>query len=228
MIDGLKGVLFLKVVVKKTLSMFFGFLLFATGILCILYSDLGLGPWDVFHMGISINTIFTFGQVIQLTGLFLLLISYFLGEKPGIGSLGNMIFVGLFVDLIDMTGLYRTPENLFIQFVMIIAGMFLIGWGTFFYLQVKLGAGPRDSLMVGLVKLLNKPVWMIRGGIELTALTAGYILGGPVGIGTLIVAVFIGYFVQLAFMLGGYNTKKARHTDLKEQFLSLRSKKIYY
>ena len=199
------------------ISMFFGYFIFAMGIVFILYSDLGLGPWDVFHKGVSLNTFLSFGQVIQITGLFLLLISYLLGEKPGVGSLGNMIFVGLFVDLLEMTGLYRSPENLFLQFLMLVLGMFLIGWATFFYLRVELGAGPRDGLMVGLVKLLNKPVWLIRGAIELTALTVGFILGGPVGVGTLIVALCIGYFVQLAFYIGGYDAKKAKHSDLKDQ-----------
>lgn len=202
--------------------MFFGFFLFATGILFILYSDLGLGPWDVFHKGVSLNTFLTFGQTIQVTGLFLLLLSYLLGERPGVGSLCNMVFVGLFVDLLEMTGVFRSPNNLIFQFLMLILGMFLIGWATFFYLKVRLGAGPRDGLMVALVKEFNKPVWFIRGAIEVTALTIGYFLGGPVGIGTLIVALSIGYFVQLAFKIGGYNAKEAKHSNLKEQVLMLR------
>ncbi len=211
----------LQTIYIKIASLFFGFLLLASGILFILYADLGLGPWDVFHMGVSLNTSLTFGQVIQVTGFILLIICHYLDQTPGIGSILNMIFVGLFVDLLEITGVYATPENLILKFLMLFLGIFLMGWGSFFCLSAQLGAGPRDSLMVALVKLMNKPVWLIRGSIEFSALLVGAILGGPVGIGTIIVASTIGSSVQFAFSVGGYNAK-ARHSSLKEQVMMLR------
>jgi len=201
---------------KKMPMLFLGLLLFAVGILFTLHADLGMGPWDVFHKGASLHLPFTLGQMIQIAGVTLLVISYLLGEKPGLGSLCNMFFIGLFVDLIDALGIITTPDGLVLQFLMLLAGIKAIGWGTFFYLTVQLGAGPRDGLMVGLVKLTKKPVWLIRGSIETTALIVGYFLGGPVGVGTIIIALTIGLSVQLAFRIGGYETKKVRHQNLAE------------
>ena len=97
---------------------------------------------------------------------------------------------------------------------MLIAAILIMGIATFFYLRVELGAGPRDGLMEGLVRKLNKPVWMIRGSIEIVVLIIGFLLGGPVGIGTLLLAGAIGPSVQFAFKLGKYDSKKAQHMNL--------------
>ncbi|WP_052291931.1 YczE/YyaS/YitT family protein [Natranaerobius thermophilus] len=214
-----------KKLLKKMPMLFLGFVLFAIGILLTLYADLGMGPWDVFHKGVSHHIPLTLGQVMQVTGVMLLVISYFLGEKPGLGSIFNMYFIGLFVDIIDGFGIFFTPENLLLQFIMLILGIQAIGWATYCYLRVQLGAGPRDGLMVGIVKHTNKPVWLIRGIIETTVLIIGYFLGGPVGIGTVIIALTIGFSVQLAFKIGGYNAKKVRHQNLVELLNELRRRK---
>ncbi|WP_240503457.1 YczE/YyaS/YitT family protein [Natranaerobius trueperi] len=203
--------------------LFLGFILFSIGILLTLYADLGMGPWDVFHKGVSIYLPISLGQVMQITGITLLAISYFLGEPLGIGSFLNMYFIGLFVDIFEALGVFFTPDNIVIRFLMLISGIFAIGWATFFYLKVQLGAGPRDALMVGLVKLTKKPVWLIRGCMELTVLLIGYLLGGPVGIGTVIVALTIGFSVQLAFRIGNYNTNNVKHQNLGELVKALKS-----
>jgi uncharacterized membrane protein YczE len=97
-----------------------------------------------------------------------------------------------------------------------------MGWASYFYLRANLGAGPRDSLMEGLVKKLNKPVWLIRGAIEIAALVIGYFLGGPVGLGTLIISFTIGFSVQTAFKIGKYDSKSVEHIDLMQMYRSLR------
>lgn len=202
--------------------LFLGFLCFAIGILLTLYADLGMGPWDVFHKGASLHLPFTLGQMIQITGLALLVAAYFLGEKPGLGSFMNMYFIGLFVDIIDGLGIFWTPDHLLMQTIMLILGIQFIGWATFFYLKVKLGAGPRDSLMEGLVKITRKPVWMVRGIIESTALLVGFLLGGPVGIGTLVIAFSIGPSIQFAFKIGNYSSQAVKHQNLAELFSQLK------
>jgi uncharacterized membrane protein YczE len=93
--------------------------------------------------------------------------------------------------------------------------MAMIGVASYFYLRPKLGAGPRDGLMIGLVQKLDKEVSVVRAGIEVSVLAVGIALGGPVGIGTVITAISIGYFVQLAFKLGKYD-KNAKHMNLYE------------
>jgi len=199
---------------KKMPSLFFGLFLYAIGILVTLYSNLGMNPWGVFHTGISYHTSLTLGQATQVTGFVIILVGYFLGIIPGIASVCNMIFIGVFVDLIDSFGIIGTPNNIFLKLLMLILGVLVIGWASYFYLRVELGAGPRDGLMEGLVKKIDKPVWLIRGSIEVTILVIGYFLGGPVGIGTLITAFTIGISVQTAFKIGKYSPKNAEHETL--------------
>lgn len=208
---------------KKMPTLFFGFMLYGVGILATLYATLGASPWDVFHMGVVNHTSLTLGQVSQLTGFVILAVSYFLGVKIGLGSVFNMIFVGIFIDLIELFHIFRTPESLVGKILMLIMGIIVIGWASYFYLKVSLGAGPRDGLMEVLVKKFNKPVWMIRGAIELTVLIIGYFLGGPVGLGTLITSLTIGFSVQLAFKIGKYDSKSVKHTDLIQMYRNLKT-----
>ncbi len=209
---------------KKMPLLIFGLFLYAIGILAMLYSDLGMSPWEVFHMGIVNHTPLTLGQTSQITGLCILIISYFIGVIPGIASIFNMFFIGFFIDMIDNFGIIKTPSTLIGRFTLLIIGILIIGWATYFYLKVQLGAGPRDGLMEGLVKRFKKPVWLIRGIIEFTVLTIGYFLGGPVGIGTLITALTIGFSVQLAFKIGKYDSKTVEHEDLIHMIKRLKPK----
>ena len=205
--------IWLKLLLKMP-SLFFGFFLFALAILLALYSKLGMSPWDVLHMGIVNHSVLSFGQTTQLVGFTIIMFSVFLGVIPGIGSVLNMIFICGFIDLIDNTRILKTPGSMVGKIIMLIAAILIMGIATFFYLRVELGAGPRDGLMEGLVRKLNKPVWMIRGSIEIVVLIIGFLLGGPVGIGTLLLAGAIGPSVQFAFKLGKYDSKKAEHMNL--------------
>ncbi len=199
---------------KKMPLLFFGLFLYAVGILEMLYSNLGTSPWETFNLGIINYAPLTLGQGSQLIGLIVLLVSYFIGVIPGIASILNMFFIGFFIDIVDNTGLFRIPETIIGKFVLLLAGILTIGWATYFYLKVELGAGPRDGLMEGLVKITKKPVWLVRSIIEITVLAIGYFLGGPVGIGTLITAFTIGFSVQLAFKMGKYDSKTVEHENI--------------
>ena len=206
----------------KMPSLFLGFFLFAVAILLALYSKLGMSPWDVFHMGIVNHSVFSLGQTSQIVGFGIILLSIFLGVIPGIGSILNMIFIGVFIDLINKTGILRTPGSILGKTLMLIAAILIMGIATYFYLQIELGAGPRDGLMEGLVIKLNKPVWIIRGCIEITVLIIGFFLGGPVGIGTLVLAVAIGPSVGVAFKIGKYDSKKAEHMNLIDLYRNIK------
>jgi uncharacterized membrane protein YczE len=192
---------------RKMPSLLLGLLLFALGVVANLYSGLGMSPWGVFQYGIARNIPLTFGQVSQIVGLAVLLLGWALGFPPGLGTLANMFFIGFFIDLIMGLGLIPEPGDIIGQFAMLIVSIALIGVASLFYLRVQLGAGPRDGLMVGLVSRLDRPVSHVRIAIEGTVLVLGYILGGPVGIGTLINALLLGPSVQLAFRLGRFNPK---------------------
>ena len=105
---------------------------------------------------------------------------------------------------------------------MLLSSVLIMGIATYFYLRVELGAGPRDGLMEGLVIKLNKPVWLIRGTIEISVVIIGFFLGGPIGFGTLLLAFSIGPAVQLAFKLGNYDPKKAKHMNLVDLYRNIR------
>ncbi|MDF2880827.1 MAG: hypothetical protein K0R54_1384 [Clostridiaceae bacterium] len=110
-----------------------------------------------------------------------------------------MVFIGMFIDLINNTGILKTSGSILIRILMLISAILIMGLATYFYLQVELGAGQRDGLIEGLVIKLNKPVWLIRDSIEITVLIIGFFLGGPVGVVTILLAVAIGPSVELAF-----------------------------
>jgi uncharacterized membrane protein YczE len=112
-------------------------------------------------------------------------------------------------------GIVPKFNNIVLQLVLLLAGMTMIGVASYFYLSPKLGAGPRDGLMIGLVQKLDREVSVVRAGIEITVLVLGIAMGGPIGIGTVITAFSIGYFVQMAFKLGKYD-RNARHMNLYE------------
>lgn len=209
---------------KKMPQLFFGLFLYALGILAMLYANIGTSPWDTFNLGVINYIPITLGQGSQIIGFFVLAASYFIGVVPGIGSIFNMYFIGFFIDVIDNTGLLKTPGSFIGKLALLLVGIATIGWATYFYLKMELGAGPRDGLMEGLVKKLNKPVWAIRGTIELTVLTIGYLLGGPVGIGTLITAFTIGFSVQWAFKIGKYDSKTVEHENIIQMVKRLKPK----
>jgi uncharacterized protein len=200
---------------RRLPSLYFGLFLFALGAVMILYANLGMSSWGVFQIGIMNTLGLTFGQASQLVGLGVLILGWFLGFPPGFGTVMNMYFIGFFIDLIMEWWTTPVSDNLLLQSALLVGGMAMIGVASFFYLNPKLGAGPRDGLMIGLVQKLDRPVGQIRGAIEVTVTVLGYFMGGPVGVGTVITAFTIGYFVQFAFRLGNYD-RNAKHMDLFE------------
>jgi uncharacterized membrane protein YczE len=186
-------------------SLFGGLFLFSAGIVANYHAGLGMMPWGVLNVGIEKLTPFTLGEVTQVVGLAVLLLGWLLGFPPGFGTFVNMYIIGIFIDWIIASGLIPVQEALLWQLVLLLLSVAFLGVGTLLYIRVRLGAGPRDGLMMGLVQKTGRPVSTIRGAIEMTVLLVGYLLGGPVGIGTVISAVTVGYSVQFAFRLGGYS-----------------------
>ena len=199
----------------KLPSLFFGLFLFALGAVMNLYSDLGMNPWGVLQVGITYHVPMTLGQVSQVVGLVVLVLGWLLGFAPGFATFMNMYFIGLFIDLIMEWGLVPRYGDLPGRLALLLGGILALGIGSFFYMNPKLGAGPRDGLMLGFVRKLDRPVSHVRGAIEVTVLVLGYLLGGPVGIGTVVTALTVGYSVQLFFRLGQYD-RRSSHVDLYE------------
>ena len=167
------------------------------GITFTIQAGLGVNPWTVFHVGISQMTTLSVGRVTQLVGLVLLVLgALMLRQMPGVGTVVNMLLVGWFVDLFMFLP-WPTLTSVIMQMIYVSVGILCIGMGTGMYISTNFGAGPRDAIMMGLARLWKKPVGKIRSGMELTVLCLGFLMGGPVGFGTLM-GVLIGPIVQFS------------------------------
>lgn len=199
---------------KRIPMLFLGFVTLAFGIYLTKLSLLGLSSWGVFHDGVSIVTHLPFGVVTQLLGLSILVISMILLKtKVGLGTLLNIVFVGWFIDLFDM--LYKVmPENLILQFIVLIAGVLLTTLGRSIYIASKLGPGPRDGLFVGISRMTKIQVKYVKITIELIVLLIGILLGGKAGIGTVIIVVVSGYIVQFFFKTFHFDPTSKKQSNI--------------
>ena len=206
----------MKEIMKRMAKLFWGLFLYSIGIVMTINANLGLAPWEIFHQGLSIKTGITMGQASIYVGMVLVVLDSLFGERLGWGTLFNMVFIGLFMDILMLNHLIPVFQSVILRFAMMLLGSFVIGIASYYYISAGFGSGPRDGLMVALTKKTGKSVRFIRNSIEITALAAGYILGGSVGIGTAIMAITAGYFVQFSFKLFKYNLKETKHRFIDE------------
>lgn len=156
---------------------------------------LGVGPWDVFHIGLQQNLGLTIGSWSIIAGLVIIVTTAFYMKKwPQIGTWLNMLLLGLFIDFFNW--LIPDFESLIAQTVIFIFGIVVMSYGIGLYVCPNIGAGPRDSLMLIFVEKFNVSIKFVRTMIEVVVAILGWILGGPVGAGTIIIALFIGQFVH--------------------------------
>ena len=176
---------------RKLLQVLIGTTLIGTGVALNFSSRLGLGPWGVFHEGISMKT---FGSAIIATGIFVTLLWIPLKQKPGIATFVDIFWIGTVADLV--IGLGFEAESTTIKWVFVIVGIICIGSGTAIYVGADMGSGPRDGVMVGLESRGIK-IGLARNIIEVTALSLGWLLGGTVGLSSVVIALSIGPVVQI-------------------------------
>ncbi len=212
----------MKSMIKRVARLFFGLFLFSVGIVLTINANLGLSPWDVFHQGLSHIFNVTMGQASIAVGIILVALNAMLGERLGWATLSNMVFIGLFLDLLMLNHMIPMAKGIPSGVLMMVLGMFTIGVASYFYIGAALGSGPRDGLMVALTKKTNKSVRFIRNSIESTVLILGYLSGGFVGIGTLIMALTLGYFVQFAFKLFKYDLNTTEHRFIDDDVKMLK------
>lgn len=177
-----------------------GFALFGVAIALIIQANLGTGAWAVLIVALAERVGTSPGVMVILTGLLALAGAMLLGEQVGWGTLGNMLFIGPWLDLF----LFFIPPvegNLPVQIVMLLACVALIGLASAVYIGVDAGAGPRDSLMLAVSRATGWSVQRSRATIELMVLIIGWLLGGPVGVGTVVFTLLVGPSVQLGFRL---------------------------
>jgi len=190
--------------IKTLLFLIFGLFLFGFGETLLLASHAGVSPWTVLAEGISIYTSFSVGWSTFWMSLGVLLLWIPLKQKPGIGTILNVIIIALVLDW--SLPYLPNPENYGLKLLQVIIGVLITGLGSGFYLIANLGPGPRDGLMTGVQRITGKPIALVRSTIELVVVFFGWTLGGTAGLGTIIFALGIGpavavgiYFVSKSF-----------------------------
>jgi uncharacterized membrane protein YczE len=178
---------------RRLFQLYAGLILFGISAAMMVRSGLGLKPWDVLHEGLSKGTGLSFGNVVIVCGLVVLLLWIPLRQKPGIGTVSNVLVIGLVAD--GALQLIPAPEGL-ARHLLLVAGIGLNGVATAAYIGAGLGPGPRDGLMTGVAQKMSWPISHVRTGIEVAVLAMGWFLGGTVGAGTLLYALTIGAIVH--------------------------------
>jgi uncharacterized membrane protein YczE len=173
----------------RLVRLYAGLVLFGVSLALMVRADLGLGPWDVFHQGVADRTGLSIGIVVNLTAVLVLLLWIPLRQRPGLGTTSNVVLVGFVTDA--TLALLTTPGNLALRSAMLVAGILANAVATALYVGAGLGPGPRDGLMTGLAAR-GHSIRLVRTSIEIAVLALGWLLGGSVGVGTVLYALAIG------------------------------------
>ena len=177
----------------------FGLSLFGLGEGLLIVSFTGASPWSVLAQGISLNVNLSIGTITLLISIAVLILWIPLGQKPGMGTIFNALIIAIMIDL--CIKYVPTPSNYIHQLILAVISVIIVGIGGGIYLVSNLGAGPRDGLMIGLQKITNFPIAVVRATLEISVVSIGWYLGGTVGVGTLLFAFGIGPCVALGLYL---------------------------
>ena len=188
-----------KVSPKTFFVLVLGLWLFGTGEAFLIDASIGQSPWTVLADGLAKTLDMTIGQTTFLTSITVLLLWIPLKRRPGLGTVMNILVIAVAIDV--MTPLLPTPTSVVGQTIEALIGILLVGFASALYITCNVGSGPRDGLMTGLNEKTGIRIGRVRTGIEVVVLTIGWLLGGVVGVGTLLFAVLIGQSVAIAFGL---------------------------
>jgi uncharacterized protein len=204
-----------RILALRLLHVNVGLMLFGVGIATMLNAHIGVGPWDVFHQGLARRTPLSIGAAMIVAGGTILLISMVVARvRPGLGTLLNMALVGPWVDLfLDLGGIPQA-SGFADGLALFMVGVVLCGVATGLYITAGLGAGPRDGFALGIAQVLQIPVRRARTLVEVTVCLTGWLLGGTVGLGTIVFALSIGPLMQISLQLfGGLDHHYRRATE---------------
>lgn len=203
-------------VFRRLPGLLLGLIAFGVGVAMMADAGLGLGPWEAFHQGIGTHSGIPLGTVSMLVGIPILGLWWPLGERPGIGTVLNIALIGTATNLALPVLPKPGADAPVAQLALLAGGVLVIGVGSGLYLGADLGAGPRDGVMTGLHHRFGWSIRSARTAIELSVLGAGFILGGTIGLGTVVFALGIGPLVQL--LLGAFDREgrvmRGRRTEL--------------
>ena len=201
-----------------------GLFFVALGIAMTIKAHIGYGPWEVFHAGLAETFNISMGVASILDGLAISVIIILAGEKIGLGTVLNMVMIGLWIDII--LPLLKEQQSFKDGFVFMAMGLFVISYGLYFYISAGLGAGPCDSLMVAITRRTGFPIGINRGSMEVVAVILGWSLGGMIGPGTVISAIGLGFCIQATFKLLKFDATTIRHESIRDTVVGVKTRRM--
>ena len=203
--------------IKEILKSALGLFIFSIGVYLTIQADIGLAPWDCLSMGVSGKVGYSYGIVHTVISIIILIIDILLKEKIGYGTILDALLVGNYVDLIDRIITLPQFNSIPISCIMVIIGLFIMGYGQYFYMDAAQGCGPRDSLLIALGKRFPKtPIGVVQTVLVGIALLIGWLLGGPVGIGTVISVFGMGTALQIVCKILHFEPRDVVHKNVFE------------
>ena len=213
-----------KIIVLEWLKIVAGLIVFAFGVHLTIYANIGLAPWDCLGMGIAKHTPLNYGVAMTIIAVTVLIIDILMKEKIGFGTIIDALLTGNFVQAFNYLNHLPENDNMFLGIGIMLAGFVFMALGMWIYMSAQQGCGPRDSLLVALGKRMPKiPIGIVEVILWAVVLLAGYLLGGPVGIGTLISTFGAGLVMQLVYSLIRFEPRDLCHRDVFTVAKSLRS-----
>ena len=204
-----------KKIAGQWLRIILGLLVFAFGVHLTIYANIGLAPWDCLGMGIALHTPLNYGLSMTMIALVVLGIDLLLKERIGFGTIIDAVLTGNFVQMFNDLNPLAENRNTWAGILIMLAGFVFMALGMWIYMKGEQCCGPRDSLLVGLGKRLPKvPIGVVEVLLWAAVLLAGWLLGGPVGIGTLISTFGAGLVMQLVYNLVRFEPRNVRHRDV--------------
>ncbi len=206
-----------KTIYLQWLQIVFGLLIFSFGVHLTIYANIGLAPWDCLGMGLSYHTPLNYGLSMTMIAVIILLIDLCLHERIGFGTVIDALLTGNLVQMYNNLNPFPENHSLWLGIVIMLTGFAFMALGMFVYMKAAQCCGPRDSLLVGLGKRMPRiPIGVVEIILWAAVLLAGWLLGGPVGIGTVISTVGAGAIMQAVYSLLHFEPRDIRHRDIIE------------
>lgn len=206
-----------KTIYLQWLQIVFGLLIFSFGVHLTIYANIGLAPWDCLGMGLSYHTPLNYGLSMTMIAVIILLIDLCLHERIGFGTVIDALLTGNLVQMYNNLNPFPENHSLWLGIVIMLTGFAFMALGMFVYMKAAQCCGPRDSLLVGLGKRMPRiPIGVVEIILWAAVLLAGWLLGGPVGIGTIISTVGAGAIMQAVYSLLHFEARDIRHRDIIE------------
>ena len=204
-----------KSIIIGWLKIVIGLLIFSLGVHLTIRANLGLAPWDCLGMGISFQTPLNYGLSMTMIGVMILLIDISIKEKIGFGTIIDALLTGNAVQLFNDIDPFPETTNTFVGILIIVAGLALMAIGQYFYMSSAQGCGPRDALLIGLGQRLSRlPIGVVQILLWGTVLLTGWLLGGPVGIGTIVSTFGSGIVMQTVFTFIKFEPRAIEHRSV--------------